>query len=220
MLKGARGRRGFTLIETVVTVGIVATLAAVVVPQVVKQFDLADPARVAEDLNNIRTGIEVFAANVKSQPGDLEDLANQIGDFGANDPADRDSSIQNFPYSTADSLAWRGPYIGANIDSSAHGSNADVLTTGFGVPINNSLRAYDIDAADGGATVAHGNTAADFVAIQIDDLNTTAFRAVNEILDGASETTDADRAKKGRFRCPAATYASGISCYYLATPIK
>ena len=40
-----RSKRGFTLVETVVTVGIVAALAAVVYPTVVKQFDAADPTR-------------------------------------------------------------------------------------------------------------------------------------------------------------------------------
>jgi prepilin-type N-terminal cleavage/methylation domain-containing protein len=60
-------RRGFTLVETVVTVGIVAALAAVVYPTVVKQFDSADPAKTAEDLNNITTAIEVFGVNVRPQ---------------------------------------------------------------------------------------------------------------------------------------------------------
>jgi prepilin-type N-terminal cleavage/methylation domain-containing protein len=220
MQKGARGRRGFTLIETVVTVGIVATLAAVVIPQVVRQFDNTDPARLAEDLNNIRTGIEAFTVNVKSQPGDLEDLANQIGDFGATDAQDRDSTIQNVVYSAADSSAWLGPYISASIDTSAHGSNTDILFTGFGAPVNNSLRAYDVHATNGGAVVAHGTTSADFLAIQVDDLSTPQFRSVNELIDGVAEATDDTRAKNGRFRCPAATYASGISCYYLAVPIK
>ena len=220
MQKVTRGRRGFTLIETVVTVGIVATLAAVVVPQVVKQFDNVDPARLAEDLNNIRTGIEAFTVNVKSQPGDLEDLVNQIGDQGT-DAQSRDSTIQNVVYSAADSSAWIGPYISASIDTSAHGSDTDILSTGFGAPINNSLRAFDVHATNGGTTVAHGNVAADFVAIQVDDLSTTQFRAVNELIDGISENADDNtRAKNGRFRCPAATYSSGISCYYLAVPIK
>src|SRR5438552_7816525 len=72
-------KRGFTLVETVVTVGIIAALAAVVYPTVVKQFDSADPTRVAEDLGNVRTGIETFSINVRPlQPKDVEDLANLI----------------------------------------------------------------------------------------------------------------------------------------------
>src|SRR5437588_2576445 len=72
-----KSKRGFTLVETVVTVGIIGALAAVVYPTVVKQFDSADPTRAAEDLGNIRTGIEAFGINVTPhQPLYLTDLAN------------------------------------------------------------------------------------------------------------------------------------------------
>jgi prepilin-type N-terminal cleavage/methylation domain-containing protein len=68
-------KRGFTLVETVVSVGIVAALAAVVYPAVVKQFDSADPTRMAEDLGSLSTAIETFGVNVRpQQPDDIEDL--------------------------------------------------------------------------------------------------------------------------------------------------
>jgi len=216
-----RRRRGFTLIETVVTVGIVAALAAVVYPQVVKQFDNTDPARVVEDLNNIRTAIETFTVNVKYQPGDIEDLVNQVGDFGLTDAEDRDSTMVNTVYSTSDSTNWNGPYLGITVDTSYNGSNNTVVLSGFGAPIRNWLLAWDINVnATGGAAVAKGDAAADFVALRIDDLSTTQFRAVNDLIDGTGEATEDDKRFKGRFRCPGAVYTSGQACYFLVAPIK
>src|SRR6266567_101923 len=94
-------RRGFTLVETVVTVGIIAALAAVVYPTVVKQFDSADPTRAAEDLGNIRTAEETFGVNVRPElPGDLEDLINRPdGAAGA------DRSSQRVAYTDAEAAA-------------------------------------------------------------------------------------------------------------------
>src|SRR4051794_14802002 len=113
MFKGTGiGKRGFTLVETVVTVGIIAALAAVVYPTVVRQFDTADPTRAAEDLNNVRTGIEAFGINVRpNQPKDIEDLANLITN------AAPDSTARGALYSTADINNWKGPYIALSLPS-------------------------------------------------------------------------------------------------------
>jgi prepilin-type N-terminal cleavage/methylation domain-containing protein len=143
MLMGARGRRGFTLIETVVTVGIVATLAAVVVPQVVKQFDAADPTKAAEDLNSIRTGIEVFGVNVRpQQPGDIEDLVNRVEDASAGE-----LTVLGAQYSLTDEAAWNGPYLGLSI-AAGTSLNVTVLTTGFGAQVQNGLGRYDVGITD------------------------------------------------------------------------
>jgi prepilin-type N-terminal cleavage/methylation domain-containing protein len=40
---GKRRGKGFTLIETVVTVGLLAVLAAFVIPSVIRKADSADP---------------------------------------------------------------------------------------------------------------------------------------------------------------------------------
>src|SRR5678815_3585347 len=71
--------RGFTLIETVVTVGLLAVLAAFVIPSVLRKADAADPVRVASDLNSISTAIQTFASDVKgAMPGDLDDLTEPL----------------------------------------------------------------------------------------------------------------------------------------------
>jgi prepilin-type N-terminal cleavage/methylation domain-containing protein len=213
-----RSRRGFTLIETVVTIGIIAALAAVVYPAVVKQFDTADPARLAEDLNNIRTGIETFGVNVRPhQPKDLEDLVNLIT------VAAPDSTARGALYSTADVASWKGPYITLSVLDAASG-NDTVVTTGFGAVILNRLGLYDIGLANGGDTVSTPNAInAEFIVIRIKGLSGAAFNAVNGLLDGPTESTAALRRQIGRFRCPSAAPADTDPCvdaYYLVSSLR
>jgi prepilin-type N-terminal cleavage/methylation domain-containing protein len=216
MQMGARGRRGFTLIETVVTVGIVATLAAVVVPQVVKQFDAADPARLAEDLNNIRTGLETFSLNVRPhQPDDIEDLANPIRFTSS----PLDSTFLGANYTITDSTAWLGPYISASVAVDA-ANDVGIISTGYGATIQNHFALFDEGGAGGGAEVTTANVAnAEWVAIRITGLSGAAFNAVNELIDGATEDDATKRRQQGRLRCPDATPTDAEACptaFYLA----
>ena len=224
MSKGARGRRGFTLIETVVTVGIVATLAAVVVPQVVKQMDTADPTRTLEDLKSIQTAIETFSVNVRpQQPLDLEDLVNRV----TPNAAATDANALGAAYSTTEQSAWNGPYLGFSLPD-ANDPDLVVLETGFGGIITNKLSLYDVGATFGGDTVAiaAANTA-EFIAIRIGGLSASAFNTLNDMIDGAGESTVELKRHSGRFRCPreaATTAAADTACtggaFYLATPIR
>jgi prepilin-type N-terminal cleavage/methylation domain-containing protein len=213
-------KRGFTLVETVVTIGIVAALAAVVYPTVVKQFDTADPARGAEDLANIRTALETFAVNVRPQlPKDLEDLANR--------PGSTDSTSLGSTYSASEQTAWNGPYIGLAVGASV--GQADTVTiTGFGGRIINRLPLFDTDIAlnaGAGDTVAtSSSTNADFVTVRIVGLSGAQFNSLNLLIDGPSENTTTLRRTLGTLRCPAATYtddqAACANAYYLAAAKK
>jgi prepilin-type N-terminal cleavage/methylation domain-containing protein len=220
-------RRGFTLIETVVTVTIVAALAAVVYPVVIKQIDSADPARVAEDLNNIRTGIETFNLNVRpQQPEDIEDLVNELN-------ASDDNAFGADYTLPVDSSNWVGPYVTLSVPDATAG-NAQVNSSGFGVTMQNTLPLFDIDDTDpvGGDSIANrANTtqqlAADFVAVVIINISGAAFTAINELIDGPAENSVTLRRNSGRFRCPypsaSAPTADTDACtaaYYLASPVR
>lgn len=212
MLKGARGRRGFTLIETVVTVGIVATLAAVVVPQVVKQFDAADPARIQNDLKNIQTAVETFAVNMSGTlPGDLDDLVNPV-------TTDPDITVGGAPDTTLTSAGlassfvtsnWNGPYV----DFSLVESGTDVTKpTGYSATIHDTFVCFNatdnVEANNGSAAnqaCATGVDAGDrlFLAIRITGLGTNTganFIALNDMFDGTSAAEAAARATLGRVR--------------------
>jgi prepilin-type N-terminal cleavage/methylation domain-containing protein len=214
-------RRGFTLVETVVTVGIVAALAAVVYPTVVKQFDIADPARAAEDLNNIRTAVDAFGVNVRPQhPADIEDLVFQPGDTaGATDVSSRGT-----PYTPTEIQAWLGPYLGASVAPGDPAGNTMVVSTGYGAQILNRLARYDIQGATaGGDTVISTSPNADFIAVLVKGLSAPAFYSINALIDGPSEATDALRRHSGRFRCPGA-FVTGqeacVSAFYMLAPIR
>ena len=218
-------KRGFTLVETVVTVGIIAALAAVVYPTVVKQFDSADPARVAEDLGNIRTAQETFGVNVRPElAGDLEDLVNRPAAS-----ATLDSTLTRTAYTVSENAAWNGPYIGISIPA-LMAQYDTAVTTGFGAKIINRTPLYDLTAATfpvSGDTItdAAAPSSAEFVAVRIVGLSGAAFNAVNLLIDGPTENTATKRREQGRFRCPQAT-GSGLdtdacaNAYYLSVPTR
>ena len=212
-------KRGFTLVETVVTVGIIAALAAVVYPTVVRQFDTADPTRAAEDLNNVRTGLEAFGINVRpNQPKDIEDLANPLT------IAAPDSTLRGALYTTTDLSNWRGPYIALSLPATM-ASNDTAITTGFGAAVINRLGLFDTGIANGGDTVATPNAAnAEFIAVRLKGLSGAAFNAINELIDGPLEVTPIVRRHAGRFRCPGAAAPLDtdpcVDAYYLATPSR
>lgn len=214
-------RRGFTLVETVVTVGIIAALAAIIYPTVIKQFDTADPARVAEDLGNIRTGLEAFGVNVRPQlAGDIEDLINRPIVIAGT----LDSTSTGSAYTAIEQAAWLGPYV-ALAALPTVGQTDTVAVTGFNARIINRLNTFDIAAATfvGGDTVALGDPTADFVAIRIVGLSGAAFNAVNQLIDGPMEADATTRRSSGRFRCPAAAYVDNAPCanaYFLAVPTR
>jgi prepilin-type N-terminal cleavage/methylation domain-containing protein len=222
MRKGPQSRRrGFTLVETVVTVGIVAALAAVVYPTVVKQFDSADPTRAAEDLNSITTGIEVFGVNVRpQQPQEIEDLVNAIQAATAGD-----STALGSAYSAADVANWNGPYIAISLPVTT-ARNAQVISSGFEATINNRLPLYDVDVgATGGDTVpTSSSTNGDFVSVLLTGLSGAAFNAINELIDGPGENTAILRRHTGKVRCPGSGAPSDVdpcgAAYYLASPLR
>lgn len=196
-------KAGFTLIEILVTIIIIAVLAAVVIPAVTNQIGAADPTRVAEDMANLRTGIETFSLNVRPRsPGDLDDLANPIT------TADLDIKAQN--YSSSSVTAWNGPYISATVSNLVQATNEVATNSGF-----NSTILADLDScssAVGLGCVVPAGTDPKFVTVKIDGLDAVQFRAVNDVLDGANDSTTASTTGKLRY--------NGTTTFFLATPFK
>jgi prepilin-type N-terminal cleavage/methylation domain-containing protein len=155
-----RGRQGFTLIEVLVTLILLAVLAAAVFPVVTKQSDSADPVRAANDLAAIRAGVEAFRLDVRPNwPADLEDLVYA--------PAAAEPDLNGDTFDHADK--WKGPYLDAVLDTAnAAVATGLAFTTGFDGEIQNDL----VCLADGITAAAAGACAnGDVIAVEIQGLS-------------------------------------------------
>lgn len=203
MSKTASRRAGFTLIEVLVALVIIALLVAAVFPSLTRQIDDAEPTRLANDLANIRTGLETFQVNVRETPSDLEDLTQTI-------TASTDSIVfGGGVYLTKHVNRWKGPYIDASIATETPATQ--VLTSGFGVTMQNALV-----ACDASATAACQLTTPNFAALLLDNMTVAEWQTVNDLIDGEAEVATTTG---GKWR----GVVSGTtmdSVFYYAVPIS
>lgn len=124
MSKRRSRRAGFTLPEVLVTVAIVAILAAVVVPAVTQQLSKADAPSLAASIGSLRTGVTAFVSDVRKFPRRVSFLANAI--------TATDSTLElGEAFGTSGAGKWRGPYVSFAINK------------GDSVPLGMSLYARD-----------------------------------------------------------------------------
>jgi prepilin-type N-terminal cleavage/methylation domain-containing protein len=220
-------RRGFTLIETVVTVALLAVLAAFVVPSVLKKADAADPVKVANDLNSISTAVQSFASDVKgAMPGDLEDLTDPLLTNSACNTANPcDSTITHADiYNPQQVRLWKGPYLAASIAPTPGSS----IRSGYVAEIHNTLLRFDAisgvpefcDGVGPAMVPCAGFVATNplFVAVRVDSLSLAQALIVNGIIDGPNETQPGLQGRV-RFPTPAEPTKLASPAYFLAAPI-
>src|SRR5438477_619555 len=109
MSKNRSSRTGFTLPEVLVTVAIVAILAAVVVPTVTNQISKGDESALSSTVGSVRTGITAFVTDTRKFSGRISDLFNAIAS------TDNDITVAN--YGTASANKWKGPYMSGAMSS-------------------------------------------------------------------------------------------------------
>jgi len=219
---GSRARRGFTRIETVVTVGLLAVLAAFVIPTVVKKAGVGDPVKVASELASSRTAREGFQSDIKDGfPNQLRMLTDV--------PTAQNHFIDSTTALTAAQIqSWNGPYVAATIGTLA----TDSLPTGYTAYVKNFITRYDaVDnaaalyvtpGAGTGGTFNPANTI--FATLTIVGLTVPQARIVNKFIDGGD---DADVVAgpylganvTGRFRYDKPNANGVVVAYYLASPI-
>jgi prepilin-type N-terminal cleavage/methylation domain-containing protein len=119
MLKRARRRLyGFTLLEVVVALLVIAMLAAAIYPTALGQIRSSQASALASQLDNLREAIVDFRENVTHYPQTLTQLTTSP--LSGND-------ICNNPI--ANPALWRGPYMAANIIGSFPVGDATVQNT-------------------------------------------------------------------------------------------
>ncbi len=123
----SRIRRGFTLIELVVVILILAILAALIVPRVVGRGDDAKRSKAASDISTLRSQVQLFKSDVGTFPESLLDLRTR-------------------PSEGAD--GWRGPYLDKELPTDPYGNEYDYQVTSDGEDF--TIICYGADGAPGG----------------------------------------------------------------------
>lgn len=127
MSNRSRIRKGFTLIELVVVILILAILAALIVPRIVGRTDDAKRAKAASDISTLRSQVQVYKVDVGTFPEQLMDLRTR-------------------PSEGAD--GWRGPYLDKELPTDPWGNEYDYQVTSDGE--NFTILSYGQDGAPGG----------------------------------------------------------------------
>jgi general secretion pathway protein G len=68
------GEGGFTLVELIIVMAIIALLSAIAVPSFVRQVQKAKEAALKEDLHTMRTAIDSYTIDKQAAPQSLDDL--------------------------------------------------------------------------------------------------------------------------------------------------
>jgi len=131
------GRRsGFTLPEILVTVTVIAVLAAAVVPAVTQYVNKGNAPASQQDIQQLQNAVTGFTADVRHYPGDLQQLVTQIvSTTGGGDSLDLDGAATPVQFTSVETARWKGPYTSAAITTGATGggqftSNGLLFTIG------------------------------------------------------------------------------------------
>jgi len=96
-------QRGFTLIEMLIVIVVIAILAMIVIPRLLGATRKSKEASLKADLKQIRDGIEQFEANTAAWPPSLSDIVATSGASLSSDTDGRGISV--------DRSGYTGPYL-------------------------------------------------------------------------------------------------------------
>lgn len=118
-------RKGFTLVELLVVIVVLAVLAAVVLPKFVNSGQRSKEAALKADLKLVRNAVALFKTDTAAYPSSLADLA------ATSAPANGIDSAGNSKAITASD--WHGPYLEAVPNDPVSGSAFTYTSSGAGV---------------------------------------------------------------------------------------
>lgn len=178
-----RGFGGFTLAEILVALALIALLAAVLLPTVAGQILKGDAARVMQDFDAVRSGIDQFLADVHRYPGKYSDLSKAI--------TITQTDINSATYTTGLTSKWAGPYVTKDTMSS-------VIPSGFGGSIQNTfVKTLSTNSVNYVTVLIFGIAAPDFdkIDLQVDGPSTpqSAGRTTGLLRFGTTGTVDSTK---------------------------
>jgi prepilin-type N-terminal cleavage/methylation domain-containing protein len=162
MLKNRSSRTGFTLPEVLVTVAIVAVLAAIVVPTVTNQIGKGDDSNLTTNVTSVRTGLTAFVSDVRKFPGRLQHLTAA--------PVAADLDITGGAYGAGPVGRWRGPYQSGSMKTYGSTSPSDSILWGLAYAVDSLSDTSFAAAGNGYIGITLGGVTSDAAALHIDSL--------------------------------------------------
>ena len=193
--RSAMARAGFTLIEVLVTLVLVALLIGVIVPSVINQLDRGDPARIATDVESVRSAARLFRVDVKRHPHNIEQLTEDPGSDGV--PWDTIVDFNGATISSGLIDRWDGPYL--------EGSGVVDTTTTMETALEASIHPVFRSKTLAGSS---------YLTLYVTGLTRSDIQNVSDLIDGDTVTTDDDAG--GRLRGS----TNGDTLWYLAVPVN
>lgn len=161
MPANTRERRGFTLPEVLVTLAIVATLAAVLVPALNNQLSKGDAGRLTSDIVAIQTAVGAFVSDVRRYPADLTDLKTK--------PGAADLDVLGNAFGNVLIAKWRGPYLSKDLSGGG-------MPTGYGSTISGTFSSSSYNDIQ-------------YLTIAVGPITEAEFSNIDQIIDESANST-------------------------------
>ncbi len=167
----ARARHAFTLVEIIVALLLMATLAAVLIPALTSRMNGGEAAAIIDDLKQIRIATVAYRDNVGRYPRKLAQLSQRpsvaVGDTDL-------CNVGTLPQASIDS--WRGPYLAQRVTSA-------------GLQVGSSTIRNDMDRDPTAPTAANPEG---FLRVAVDSVSETVATEVDRAFDPLTVSGTAD----------------------------
>jgi prepilin-type N-terminal cleavage/methylation domain-containing protein len=157
-----RSRRGFTLPEVLVTVAIVAVLAAIVVPTVTNQISKGDDTNLVTNIAGLRTAITAFVSDARKNPSRLQNLVTV--------PLAADLDLSGGAFGATAVSKWKGPYLSTSMKALSNTLKTDSLFFALAYAVDSIADSSYVAPNKGMFALKLGGVANSAAALHIDSL--------------------------------------------------